>query len=88
VNSKTTRYLYENDKVVLETDDSNNQTAYQVYGTNLLYRSATGEAGSGAQSYYYLYNAHGDVTSLIDMSGNIAVSYDYDAFGNIKGQSI
>jgi len=87
VNSKTTRYLYEYDKVVLETDDSNNQTAYQVYGTNLLYRSATEEAGSGTQSYYYLYNAHGDVTSLLDMSGNIAVSYDYDAFGNIKSQT-
>lgn len=87
MNSKTTRYLYEYDKVVLETDDSNNQTAYQVYGTNLLYRSATGEAGSGTQNYYYLYNAHGDVTSLLDMSGNVAVSYDYDAFGNIKGQT-
>jgi RHS repeat-associated protein len=87
MNSKTTRYLYEYDKVVLETDDSNNQTAYQVYGTNLLYRSATGEAGSGTQNYYYLYNAHGDVTSLLDMSGNVAVSYDYDAFGNINGQT-
>jgi RHS repeat-associated protein len=86
-NSKTTRYLYEYDKVVLETDESNNQTAYQVYGTNLLYRSITGEAGSETQSYYYLYNAHGDVTSLLDMSGSIAVSYDYDAFGNIKGQT-
>ena len=87
VNSNTTRYLYEYDKVVLETDGSNNQTAYQVYGTNLLYRSTTGEASNGAQSYYYLYNAHGDVTSLLDMSGNIAVSYDYDAFGNIIGQT-
>jgi RHS repeat-associated protein len=87
VNSKTTRYLYEYDKVVLETNDSNNQTAVQVYGTNLLYRSTTGEAGKGTQSYYYLYNAHGDVTSLLDMSGSIAVSYDYDAFGEIKGQT-
>jgi RHS repeat-associated protein len=87
VNSSTTRYLYEYDKVVLETDGSNNQTAVQVYGTNLLYRSTTNDAGNGAQSYYYLYNAHGDVTSLLDMSGNIAVSYDYDAFGNIIGQT-
>ncbi len=84
-NSKTTKYLYEYDKVVLETDENNNQTAFQVYGTNLLYRSAKGDTGS-TQSYYYLYNAHGDVTSLLDPSGNI-VSYDYDAFGNIKGQT-
>jgi RHS repeat-associated protein len=31
---------------------------------------------------YYLHNAHGDVTSLIDASGKVLNSYQYDAFGN------
>ncbi len=31
---------------------------------------------------YYLRNAHGDVTSLIDPSGKVLNSYTYDAFGN------
>ena len=31
---------------------------------------------------YYLYNAHGDVTNLVDGSGNVLNSYAYDAFGN------
>jgi RHS repeat-associated protein len=73
---------------VLETDESNVQKAFQAYGSNLLYRkvAADAEADTEAQSYYYLYNAHGDVTELIDAEGNIAVSYDYDAFGNILSQ--
>ncbi|MDF2540146.1 MAG: repeat-associated core domain protein, partial [Herbinix sp.] len=87
VNDNTTRYLYEADKVVLETDENNNQEAFQAYGSNLLYRTTAADDEMGAQSYYYLYNAHGDVTALIDAQGNIAVTYDYDAFGNILSES-
>jgi RHS repeat-associated protein len=83
VNNETTRYLYEADKVVLETDENNNQKALQVYGSNLLYCSTAADSELGAQSYYYLYNAHGDVTELIDAQGIIAATYNYDAFGNI-----
>jgi RHS repeat-associated protein len=83
----STKYLYEGDKVVLETDGNNNETAYQVYGTNLLYRSVAGNEEMSGQEYYYLYNAHGDVTSLVDALGNIAVTYDYDAFGNIINET-
>ena len=84
VNGSTTNYLYETDKVVLETDGSNEQKAVQVYGSALLYRSV---AGSKTESYYYLYNAHGDVTSLIDANGNLAATYDYDAFGNMISET-
>ena len=83
INGTTTDYLYEGDKVVLETDKSNNQKAVQVYGNNLLSRSVDGSSGAGAEKYFYLYNAHGDVTSLINPTGGVAASYDYDAFGNI-----
>ena len=86
VNGNGTNFLYEGDKVVLETDTANNQTAFQGYGTSLVYRSTSASSELGAMSYYYLYNAHGDVTSLIDTTGNVAVSYDYDAFGNILSQ--
>jgi RHS repeat-associated protein len=87
VNGETTKYLYEADKVVLETDVNNKQTAFQAYGSNLLYRTVAVDGELGAQSYYYLYNAHGDVTELIDTEGNIAVTYDYDAFGNILSKT-
>ena len=83
VNGDTTNYLYNADKVVLETDATGNQTAFQAYGSALLYRSVTGAPETSAGNYYYLYNAHGDVTSLIDNVGGIAATYDYDAFGNV-----
>lgn len=34
------------------------------------------------KSYYYLYNGHGDVVQIVDTSGTIVNSYDYDVWGN------
>lgn len=34
------------------------------------------------KTYYFLYNAHGDVTALTDESGNVVATYTYDEFGN------
>ena len=33
-------------------------------------------------TYYYLYNGHGDVVQIVNTSGNIVNSYDYDIWGN------
>ena len=77
VNGAITRYLYEYDKVVLETDGAGQQTGRNVYGTSLLMRTADGT------SYYYMYNGHADVTALLRPDGSIAATYYYDAFGNI-----
>ena len=77
VNGAITRYLYEYDKVVLETDGAGHQTGRNVYGTSLLMRTADGT------SYYYMYNGHADVTALLRPDGSIVATYYYDAFGNI-----
>ncbi|MCX7745459.1 MAG: VWA domain-containing protein [Clostridia bacterium] len=74
---KTTRYFYEYDKVVLETDGNGAQTARNIYGTNLLSRNTDGI------TLYYMYNGHGDVTALIDTNGILRATYYYDAFGNV-----
>lgn len=76
VNGETTNYLYEYDKVVLETDEKGKQTARNVYGINLLSRTIDN------QTVNYLYNGHADVTALIDEIGTKVASYYYDAFGN------
>jgi RHS repeat-associated protein len=75
-NGQITRFLYEYDKVVLESDGKGRQTARNVYGTSLISRLDAGE------KVFYLYNGHADVTSLIDPSGRKRATYDYDAFGN------
>lgn len=74
---KTTRYLYEYDKVVLEVDEKVRQTARNVHGLNAISRTVDGTIS------YYLYNGHADVTALIDEGGTIKGTYYYDAFGNI-----
>ena len=76
------RYVYEYDKVILETDGNGAQTGRNIYGTNLLVREADGSR------YYYRYNGHGDVTGLVDAAtGAYAATYTYDAFGNILEQT-
>ncbi len=80
-NGQKTNYLYEADKVVLETDGSGNQTAKNVYGINLLTRT------SGSDTMNYMYNGHGDVTALLGTDGTIKGTYYYDAFGNIVEQT-
>ena len=37
----------------------------------------------GSSYYYYLYNAHGDVTALTDSTGEIVNNYSYDPWGRI-----
>ncbi len=81
VNGQITRFLYEADKVVLETDGSGNQTAANVYGTNQLMRS------TGGDTLYYMYNGHADVTALLSADGTVKGTYYYDAFGTITEQS-
>ncbi len=80
-NNQTTRYLYEYDKVVLELDGNGNQTARNIYGTNLISRTIEGE------TMHYLYNGHADVTALIDEEGNIIATYYYDAFGVVTEET-
>lgn len=41
----------------------------------------------GAGLHYYGYDAHSGVRLLLDSSGNVTDSWDYDAFGNVIGRS-
>ena len=72
-----TLYLYEADKVILETDENGSRKARNIYGINLLMRA------TDTDTYSYLYNGHADVTALVTEDGIIAAAYYYDAFGNV-----
>ena len=88
VNGEVIRYLYEADQVILELNDNGEEIGRNVYGTNLIYREALSE--NNTEAYYYLYNAHGDVTGLLKQNGTMAATYCYDAFGNLlskRGQA-
>jgi len=74
VGDATTLYGYEYDKPVVESDGTN-FTAVNLYGTNLISRTADN------QTLYYQFNGHADVVGLIDEDGVLVASYYYDAFG-------
>ena len=38
---------------------------------------------NGTTYYYYLRNAQGDITGIVDTSGTVVVSYTYDAWGKL-----
>ncbi|MDF2531106.1 MAG: repeat-associated core domain protein, partial [Clostridia bacterium] len=76
VNGQIEKYVYEGDKVVLELDGAGTQTAANLYGMNLVSRTADSETA------YYLYNGHADVVGLINTAGDTLATYYYDAFGN------
>ncbi len=51
-------------------------------------RDNTGKAISmiqGANTYYFVYNGHGDVAALTNSTGTVVASYSYDEFGNETG---
>ena len=41
----------------------------------------------GDNYYYYIYNAHGDVVMIVDESGNVQNTYEYDAWGVVTNQT-
>jgi RHS repeat-associated protein len=41
----------------------------------------------GGQTYYYQLNGHGDVVTLTNSSGSVVKTYNYDAFGNLIGET-
>jgi RHS repeat-associated protein len=46
-----------------------------------------GSDPASAPRYWYVYNAHGDVVSLVDASGATVASYAYDSWGNLLAGS-
>ncbi|MEN6327368.1 MAG: RHS repeat-associated core domain-containing protein [Syntrophomonas sp.] len=74
----STRYHCDNyGRVIAESNANNLVTAQIIWGDKPLARKI------GNTFYYYLYNGHGDVIYLTDISGNIVNSYTYDEWGNI-----
>ncbi|WP_418791474.1 RHS repeat-associated core domain-containing protein [Phosphitispora sp. TUW77] len=75
-----TNYYYNAGNIILETDRDNAVTAANIRGLKLIYReNSPGQIDS--QMLFYLHNAHGDVTQLLDEKGQLIKDYRYDPFG-------
>jgi YD repeat-containing protein len=77
---KSTNYYYNGANIIMETDKDNAVTAKNIRGLRLIYRESYAN-GSDPQYLYYLHNAHGDVTQLLNQKAEVIKDYRYDAFG-------
>lgn len=77
VDTIITRYLYEGKTILLELAVNGAVLAKNIHGLKILKRNVSGKELS------YFFNAHGDVTALLDRNGVLSGRYDYDAFGNL-----
>lgn len=83
VNGVITNHVWDGDQIVLETDGSGILKAKYIRGVNLL-----ASEDEMAVRKYFNYNGHGDVVQLAGTDGNVAKSYDYDAFGVEKNPDV
>src|SRR6266567_1267680 len=73
-----TRYAYDSNDIHVEYDGLNNLVASYVDGSGTDFVL---EMVRGGQPYYYLRDAVGSTTALVDGSGTVVDTYRYSAFG-------
>ncbi|MCD4827674.1 MAG: EndoU domain-containing protein [Acholeplasmataceae bacterium] len=81
VGSVTTTYYLNGSLVLYETDGTN-----EIYYTYDVDGSLISMRYNGSE-YFYMFDALGNVSYLIDSAGYTVVYYRYDAYGNITAQT-
>ena len=79
MNGVTTKHIWDGDQIALDLDGASAVKGKYIRGINLI--AAEDES---AVRKYYLFNGHGDIIQLTNISGSVIKNYDYDAFGNEK----
>ena len=72
VNGKTTGYIWSGSNMTAETDSNGITTVYTYDETGVV-------MANGTERALYLKNAHGDITAVTDINGNVQNTYIYDA---------
>ena len=78
---RVTRYLYDNEDIVLEYDDRGEILARYLHGPGIDEPLAMKRKNA---LYYYHADGLGSITALNDQNGYVVRKYDYDSFGNMK----
>jgi YD repeat-containing protein len=84
VDGTFTRYVYDNEDIILELDGNNNQLAYYTHGQGIDEPISMQRAG---QNYYFITDALGSIIKVVDTSGNTVNEYVYDSFGNMVSKT-
>ena len=84
VNGVTTKYYYDGDLVVNETDGTN-LTATNLNGVQTEIRFT--HEGETTTAAYFLYDGHGDVVSVRNETLDEIANYEYDIYGEEKSST-
>ena len=78
VNGEKTVYVWDGDQVVMELSKGGTVQKRYIRGNDLVYA----DKGENTEKTYYVTDMHGNVVQLLDESGNVTKTYEYDSFGN------
>ena len=78
-----TRYIYDNEDILLELDGSNNITARYTHGPGIDEPLILEKSG---QSFFYHADGLGSNTEITNSSGTVVQAYTYSSFGKIESQ--
>mgnify|MGYP006270604935 CR=1 FL=1 len=84
VNGTLTKYLYDDNSIILEYDGNDQVVTRFTHGTGIDEPIRIQKNG---QIYYYHFDGLGSVTAITDSTGSVAQRYDYGSFGNIVSVS-
>jgi len=80
---KVTRFIYDNEDILLELDGTNNITARYTHGPGIDEPLIMEKAGA---SFFYHADGLGSITEITNQSGTIVQAYTYSSFGKIESQ--
>ena len=83
VDGLVTRYVYDNEDIIVELDGNNIEVARYTHGFGI---DEPLIMARGGQSLFYQADGLGSITDLTDTNGAVVQSYVYDSFGNIEQQ--
>ncbi len=88
VNGVSTRFVYDNEDIILEVDGTGRSQAISLHGPGIdepLAVSRRTEAGFG--TFIYHADGLGSISTLTDLNGDPVRTYTYDSFGRIVDQT-
>ena len=79
----TTRYVYDNEDILLELNGANSIVARYTHGPGIDEPLIMEKNG---QSFYYHGDGLGSITEITNQSGAVVQRYAYSSFGKIESQ--
>jgi RHS repeat-associated protein len=80
INGVITKYIYDQEDILLESDDNDNILARYTHGPGIDEPISMNRDG---QSYYYVADGLRSIVKLVDTVGTVVNNYVYDSFGNM-----